>query len=97
MKLRRTTTRSASGDSSSLTAASAEIINRVEALASQKGWTMGQVSLAWMLKRVTSPVIGFSSVDRIDDALSARGKELSEQEEKHLEEAYAPLEIEGHF
>lgn len=57
---------------------------------------MSQVTLAWMMRRVTSPIIGFSSVERMDDALSARGKELTPEEEKYLEEAYTPLEIEGH-
>jgi aryl-alcohol dehydrogenase-like predicted oxidoreductase len=74
-----------------------EIINRVDELAKQKQWTMLQVTLAWMLKRVTSPIIGFSSAERIDDALSARGKELTPEEEKYLEEVYTPVEVEGHF
>lgn len=76
---------------------SVTIINRVEELAKKKGWTMSQVTLAWTLKRVTSPIIGFSSAERIDEALSARGKELTEEEEKYLEEAYTPQEIQGHF
>jgi aryl-alcohol dehydrogenase-like predicted oxidoreductase len=58
---------------------------------------MSQVALAWTMKRVTSPIIGFSSVERIDEALSARGKELTVAEEKYLEEVYTPLEVEGHF
>lgn len=58
---------------------------------------MSQVALAWTLKRVTSPIIGFSSVGRMDEALSARGKELTAEEDKYLEEAYTPLEVEGHF
>ena len=73
-----------------------ETIKRVEELAKKKGWTMSQVALAWTLKRVTSPIIGFSSVQRIEDALSARGKELTEEEEKYLEELYTPCEVEGH-
>ena len=58
---------------------------------------MSQVAMAWASKRVTSPIIGFSSVERLDEALSARGKELTQDEEKYLEEPYQPLEIEGHF
>lgn len=58
---------------------------------------MSQVTLAWMNQRVTSPIIGFSSVERIDDALSARGKELTAEEEKYLEEVYTPVDVEGHF
>ncbi|KAJ2975770.1 hypothetical protein NQ176_g5337 [Zarea fungicola] len=92
-----TTARSTDGDSHSLRPETAVIINRVEELAKKKGWTMSQVTLAWTLKRVTSPIIGFSSVDRVDDALSARGKELTAEEEKYLEEAYVPLEVDSHF
>lgn len=73
------------------------IINRVEELAKKKGWTMSQVTLAWTMKRVSAPIIGFSSAERIDEALSARGKELTEEEERYLEEAYTPQEIQGHF
>jgi aryl-alcohol dehydrogenase-like predicted oxidoreductase len=50
-----------------------------------------------MQKRVASPIIGFSSVGRIDEALSARGKELTSEEERYIEEAYRPVEVEGHF
>jgi aryl-alcohol dehydrogenase-like predicted oxidoreductase len=45
---------------------------------------------------VTAPIIGFSSVERIDDALAAKGKMLTEEEEAYLEELYQPQEILGH-
>ncbi|SPN96479.1 probable aldo-keto reductase [Cephalotrichum gorgonifer] len=90
-----TTTRSSGGEE--LRAESKEIINRVEELAKKKGWTMAQVTLAWTNKRVTSPIIGFSSVERIDQALAARGLELTAEEEAYLEEPYTPREIMGHF
>lgn len=57
---------------------------------------MSHVALAWINKRVSSPIIGFSSVDRMDEALAARGKELSEEEEQYLEELYEPVRIVGH-
>lgn len=58
---------------------------------------MSQVALTWLSKHVTSPIIGFSSVERLDEALSMRGKELTPEEELYLEEVYRPREIEGHF
>lgn len=67
---------------------SVEIINRVEELAKKKGWTMTQVTLAWVNKRVSSPIIGFSSEKRIDDAIAAIGKTLTAEEETYLEEPY---------
>ncbi|PNP49297.1 hypothetical protein THARTR1_09965 [Trichoderma harzianum] len=96
VKAQGTNSRSA-GTVETLRPESVNIINRVEELAKRKDWTMSQVTLAWTQKRVTSPIIGFSSVDRIDEALSARGKELTSEEEAYLEEPYTPLEVEGHF
>lgn len=57
---------------------------------------MSHVALAWINKRVASPIIGFSSLQRMEDALQARGKTLTEEEEKYLEELYEPKAIQGH-
>jgi aryl-alcohol dehydrogenase-like predicted oxidoreductase len=57
---------------------------------------MSHVALAWLNRRVTAPIIGFSSPERIEEALSARGKTLTEEEERYLEEAYQPQEVLGH-
>jgi aryl-alcohol dehydrogenase-like predicted oxidoreductase len=57
---------------------------------------MSQVALAWINKRISSPIIGFSSIDRIDEAIEVRGKTLTEEEEKYLEELYVPKPISGH-
>lgn len=58
------------------------IVKRVQEIAEKKGWPMSHVALAWINRRITSPIIGFSSQERIDDVLGARGKTLSEDEEK---------------
>lgn len=73
-----------------------KIIRRVQELAEKKGWSMSHVALAWINKRVASPIIGFSSLQRMEDALQARGKTLTEEEEKYLEELYEPKAIQGH-
>ena len=57
---------------------------------------MSHVALAWIDKRIASPIIGFSSVERMDEALDVRGKTLTEEEEKYLEELYEPRAITGH-
>ncbi|KAI9741597.1 MAG: hypothetical protein M1818_004404 [Claussenomyces sp. TS43310] len=72
------------------------IIKRVQELADKKGWKMSHVALAWIKKRISSPIIGFSSVERIDEAIGVRGKTLTEEEEKYLEELYEPKQIMGH-
>ncbi|KAI9694305.1 MAG: hypothetical protein M1820_009029 [Bogoriella megaspora] len=73
-----------------------QVIARVEELATKKGWKMSQVALAWINQRVTSPIIGFSSVERIDEAVNIRDKTLTEEESKYLEELYQPRAIQGH-
>ena len=66
-------------------------------MAKKREWKMSSVALAWINKRVASPIIGFSSEERMDEALEARGKVLSDEEEKYLEELYKPRTIVGHF
>ena len=39
-----------------------EIIKQVEQVAKKRDWTMAQVALAWVGKKVTSPVAGVNSV-----------------------------------
>ena len=72
------------------------IIRRVEKIAERRGWRMSQVALAWINKRVASPIVGFSSIERMDEAIETRGKVLAEDEEKYLEELYEPKPSTGH-
>lgn len=73
-----------------------EIINRVEEVAKKRQWKMSQVALAWsMRKGISSPIIGFSKVERMDEALEIRGKELSDDEVQYLEEPYLPKQVSG--
>ena len=37
------------------------IVQRVEEVAKKHGWTMGQVALAWIGTKVSSPIVGVSS------------------------------------
>jgi aryl-alcohol dehydrogenase-like predicted oxidoreductase len=74
-----------------------EIIRRVQELAESKGWKMSQVALAWISKRISSPIVGFSSVERLDEACDTRRKTLTEEDEKYLEELYQPKPVVGHF
>ncbi|KEF62386.1 alcohol dehydrogenase [Exophiala aquamarina CBS 119918] len=73
-----------------------QIVKRVQEVAEKRGWKMSHVALAWINKRIASPIIGFSSVERMDEALEIRGKELTAEEEKYLEELYEARSIEGH-
>lgn len=81
---------------SGVSAEDAEIIKRVQELAEKKGWKMSQVALAWIIQKNTIPIVGFSNLKRLDEAVEVRGKTLSEEEIKHLEEPYKPKAIVGH-
>ena len=62
-------------------------------LAGKKGWKMSQVALAWNIQKNTIPIVGVSKLARLEEAIAVRGKVLSEEEMKYLEE---PKAIEGH-
>jgi aryl-alcohol dehydrogenase-like predicted oxidoreductase len=64
------------------------IIARVEEIADKRGWSMSDVALPWLNNRVVSPIVGFSTVERLQDTLTVRGKVLSEEDERYLEERY---------
>ncbi|KAF2473577.1 uncharacterized protein BDR25DRAFT_352073 [Lindgomyces ingoldianus] len=55
--------------------------------------TGNTVALVWINRRVTSPIIGFSTEERMDEALESRGKTLTYEGEKYLEEMYQPMNI----
>ncbi|KZL82633.1 aldo keto reductase [Colletotrichum incanum] len=69
---------------------------RVAEIAEKKDWSMSHVALAWIQKRVSSPIVGFTKVEQIDDALDAKGKSLTIEEEAYLEILYKPKAIYGH-
>ena len=73
-----------------------KIISRVQEIAEKRGWKMSHVALAWTNKRITSPIIGCSSVERMEEAMDVRGKELTKEEEAYLEELYEPRKVIGH-
>ncbi|KAF6833067.1 aldo-keto reductase [Colletotrichum plurivorum] len=80
-----------------LTEADVEIVRRVEELAGKKGWSMSHVALAWIRGKGGVPVTGFNSVARVDEACELRGKSLTDEEMKYLEEPYVPKPIVGHY
>ena len=88
--------RAASGETDVLTEADEGVIKRVEEVAKKKGWPMTHVSLAWVLQKGAIPIVGFSKVERIDEALGVKGKSLTVEEMEYLEEPYRPKEIDSH-
>ncbi|KAK7202526.1 Aldo/keto reductase [Myxozyma melibiosi] len=71
------------------------IISRVQETAEKKGITMAEVSLAWVMARVSSPIVGISSPKRLEEVISASYKSLTEEESKYLEEPYVGKPVYG--
>lgn len=71
------------------------IIRRVSEIARQRGVTMTEVSLAWLLTKVTSPVTGVTKLSHIEDAVKAVSLQLDPDEIHYLEELYVPHRLVG--
>lgn len=71
------------------------IIDRVAEIADNKSISMTEVSLAWLLTKVTSPVVGATKFHHIDGAVKAVDIVLTDDEIKYLEEAYIPHNLVG--
>ncbi|KAK9482664.1 NADP-dependent oxidoreductase domain-containing protein [Lipomyces starkeyi] len=84
-------------DGAAVDSATIEIINRVETMAMDKGWLMSDVALAWILGKVTSPIVGVNSAQRLEQIVGANGKLLTLEEVTFLEEPYIPRRITDHY
>lgn len=71
------------------------IIDRTEELAQRHGVSMTEVSLAWLLTKVTSPVVGATKLHHIEGAAKAVDLALSEEELAWLEAPYVPHPLAG--
>ena len=71
------------------------IIRRVAELAEQRGVSMTEISLAWLLTKVTAPVAGATKLHHIEGAAKAADLELTAEETAYLEEPYVPHALAG--
>lgn len=71
------------------------IINRVAELARQRQVTMTEISLAWLLTKVTAPVVGATKAHHVEGMAKAADLVLSEDEIAYLEELYIPHALVG--
>ena len=75
--------------------ADGKIIRRVEELADKRGVSMTEISLAWLLTKVTSPVVGATKFSHVDGAVKAVELQLTQEEIDYLEELYVPHALVG--
>ena len=71
------------------------IINRVEELSERHDVSMTEVSLAWLLGKVTAPVVGATKLHHIEGAAKAVDLTLTPEEITYLEEKYVPHRLVG--
>ena len=72
-----------------------KIIDRVAILANEHHTSMTAVSLAWLLTKVTSPIVGMTKPKHIQGAVDACDLKLSAGEIAYLEEPYIPHKLVG--
>jgi len=75
--------------------ADARVIERVAEVADARGASMTEVSLAWLLAKVASPIVGATKPHHVDGAVAAVDMVLSDEEIAYLEEPYVPHAIVG--
>ena len=71
------------------------IIGRVVELAEKRGVSITEISLAWLLTKVASPIVGATKFHHVEGAAAAVDIELKEEEIRYLEEAYVPHNLVG--
>ena len=72
-----------------------KIIARVIELAEKYSVSMTEISLAWLLTKVESPIVGATKFHHIDGAVKAVDLKLSAEDINYLEELYTPHKLVG--
>ena len=94
--LRSRTDRVAMGKYDRMEAQDLKIVQRVHELAQKHQCKMSQIALAWhWAKGVTSPIIGATKPQYMDDAVEALNVHLTPEDVDYLEEMYVPHPIVG--
>ncbi len=71
------------------------IIHRVMEMANKHHVSMSEISLAWLLTKVTAPVVGATKPSHIEGAVKAVDLVLTHEEASYLEEPYVPHALVG--
>ena len=61
----------------------------------RKGVEMTQISLAWLLTKVESPIVGATKLHHIEDAVKSLDVRLTADDIRYLEESYVPHNLSG--
>jgi len=74
-----------------------DLVHRIEAIAREKGCTVGQLALAWLLGQGTDIIAipGTKRVDRLDENLGALALRLTPGDLRRIVEAVPPGAVAG--
>jgi aryl-alcohol dehydrogenase-like predicted oxidoreductase len=74
-----------------------QVVERVGEVAASRGVPRAQVALAWLLHKpaVTSPIVGATKLQHLEDAVAALSVKLSDEEIAALEAPYVPHPVAG--
>jgi aryl-alcohol dehydrogenase-like predicted oxidoreductase len=74
-----------------------KVVDRVSEIATKRGVSQAQVSLAWLLSRpaVTAPIVGATKPHHLEDAVAALSLRLTSEEIKELGAPYTPHPVLG--
>ena len=73
------------------------VVEQVGQVAEKRGVPRAQVALAWLLSKpaVTSPIVGATKPNHLEDAVAALGLRLNAEEIATMEEPYSPHPVVG--
>ena len=71
------------------------VVERVVKLADRYGVEMTQISLAWLLTKVESPIVGATKLHHIEGAVKSLDVRLTADDIRYLEEPYVPHNLSG--
>ncbi|MDR6635963.1 aryl-alcohol dehydrogenase-like predicted oxidoreductase [Phyllobacterium sp. 1468] len=72
-----------------------KVVSAVAKIAEQRKLPRAQVALAWVLTKVTSPIVGATKASHLDDAVASLQIKLSDDEISALEAPYIPHRVTG--
>lgn len=75
-----------------------KVVERITEVARKRGVSNAQVALAWLLLQpgITSPILGASKIEHLEQAVAACSLKLDASEMKALAEPYRPHPVLGH-
>lgn len=72
-----------------------EIIKRVSELANNYEGSMTEISLTWLLTKVTSPIVGATKMHHVEGAVGSVDLTLTNDDMAYLKDSYVAHELVG--